>query len=178
MSRDLKTIMAEAEKGDELALIELATAYFNGEVNGRTEIGNGLECMEKAAKKGNPKIQHQCGVLYKELGLHETAFKWYMEAALNNHADSQAMVASYYYTDLAGEKDEKKAFKWAKLAYENGEECEAPTLLGVMYCLGRATKQDIIEGYKMLRIAASKGNETAAEYKAALEKDYPMLKKL
>ena len=178
MSEDLKSIIAEAEKGDEIALLNLASTYFSGEVNGQPDITNGLECMEKAAKQGNPKVQSQCADFYKELGLYDFAFKWYMEAALNGHAESQATIAGFYYTGITGEKDEKKAFLWANRAYENGEEAHAPALLGAMYIEGQVTKQDIIKGYKMLKLGASNGIEAAIEYKKMIENQIPQLKNL
>ena len=169
MSKKLEKLIEKANSGDVVALVELAQAYFKGEVNGYPESGKGMECVEKAARLGSPSVQNFCASLYKELGLHKKAFEWYMEAAKQNHPESQALVASYYFSGEGVDKDDKRAFEWAQKAHENGEKNVAPTLLGGMYIQGTVVESSYSKAYELFCIGAKNGNELAIQYKKQLE---------
>lgn len=169
MESKLEKIMKKANNGDAAALIKLAQAYFKGEVNGYPESGMAMQCLERVASHGSPSAQNLCATLYKDFGMHNKAFEWFMEAAKQNHPESQALVASYYYAGEGVDKDEKQAFEWAQKAYKNGENNVAPTLLGGMYLQGTVVEADYALAYKMFCLGAKNGNKLAAQYKNQLE---------
>lgn len=178
MAKNFKELIAKADRGDLSAQLELALAYFEGEVNGETQLSEGCKYLDMAASGGNPKVQCVCAGVYKAAGFHSIAFGWYKKSAEKGHAESQAMLANYYFTGEAGKKDDLEALRWAEKAYNGGEYKESCMILGVLYLQGKVVKADGIKAYKMFKKAMQNGNELAEDMVKKMEMQFPQLRKL
>ncbi len=168
----------KADSGDTMAQLNLAQAYFNGDVSGSTELSNGMKYMAMAASSGNSTIQHMYASMLSNLSMDNEAFIWYEKAAKNNNPDSQAKLSLCYFTGTGTSKNDQLALKWAKNAMDNGEEKESGFILGVLYLQGKVVKTDAVQAYRMFKKSALLGNDDAFDAMVDLEKHFPQLKKL
>lgn len=171
-------IIKSAEEGNVEAQIELSLAYFSGDVSGKTEFGEALTWMEKAANSGSSKAQFAAAKMYKQLGITGTAIKWLEKAANNGVKFAEAELSQYYYSGTYVEKDEGKAYIYAKRAFEKGEEDIAPIVLGLLYLSGNIVESDAAQAYKMFKLSALNGNETARGFVKRMQEEVPELRNL
>ena len=176
--KNYREMIRKANGGDSIAQLNLAYAYFNGEVNGFQEIGEGLKYLEMAAKKGNPEIQRMYANFLADAGLDNEAFEWFEKAASQGDVESQVKLASSYFVGSGVEKNDKEAFLWAQKAFDNGDRDQACCLLGILYLQGKAVSTDALAAYRLFKIGAENGNEQANDFKKQMEAEYPQLKKM
>ena len=168
----------KADNGDTLAQLNLAEAYFNGDVSGSPELGNGMHYMGMAASSGNAKIQHMYASMLAKLGLEEQAFMWYEKAALNDCPESQAKLSLCYYNGTCTSKNDKLALKWAQQAYKNGDKIESCYVLGFLYLEGNVVRSDAVQAYKMFKEAAMNGDEDSINIIRKLDEQFPQLRRM
>ena len=168
----------KADNGDTMAQLNLAQAYFSGDVTGSSELGSGMHYMEMAANSGNTTIQHMYASMLSKLGLEDQAFAWYEKAANRNHAESQAKLALCYFSGAGTSKNDRLALMWAQKAFANGDENEACFILGVLHLQGKVVKTDGVQAYKMFKKAALNGHDDAFDAMVKLEREFPQLTKL
>lgn len=177
MSTDFKELKRKADSGDVISQMDLALSYLQGDVNGYSELSEGIKYMEMAASSGIPKIQCICADAYNSAGMYQPAFSWYQKAAEQGDAQSQAMLAKYYFAGAGTEKNDAKAFNLAKMAYQNGDRSESCVVMGILYLQGKVVSSDGLQAYKMFKLASQSGNEEATEFKLKMEAEFPELKR-
>ncbi len=171
-------IIKSAEAGDVEAQMELSLAYFSGDVNGKSEFGEALTWMERAANSGSVKAQFAAAKMYEQLGITGTAIKWLEKAANNGAKLAEAELSQYYYSGVHVAKDEEKAYMYAKRAFQKGEETLAPLVLGLLYLSGNVVESDGLQAYKMFKLSALNGNETARGFVKRMQEDVPELRNM
>ena len=88
------------------------------------------------------------------------AYKEFLEAAKEGHADSQFNVALMYEQGIGVGKDEKEAVLWYGKAASQGN-AAAQFNLGVLYENGRGTKIDFAKANEWYRKASAQGDALA-----------------
>jgi uncharacterized protein len=88
------------------------------------------------------------------------AYKAFLAAAKEGHADSQFNVASMYEQGIGVGKDEKEAVVWYDKAASQGS-AAAQFNLGVLYENGRGTKIDFAKANEWYRKASVQGDALA-----------------
>lgn len=177
-----------AKLGNKLAFSILGYYYENGladlEINyikaerfytesiRNTDIGISLIRLSFLKQYGRPNIiiNHILSNEYKKrankLG-SDISLAWIKQLADCHHTPSMFIMASSYYNGLGVEKSKNTAFKYAKIAAENGH-AGAQNLIGMIYYEGT----DIIEKDKELALRwykkSAKSNEAAAFYNIAM----------
>ena len=74
-----------------------------------------------------------------------------------------------YSTGKGVRQDHKEAFKWNKLAAEQGV-AKAQSNLGADYASGEGVARDYVQAYKWFDIAGANGNEEARRNRDVLKK--------
>ena len=171
MEDDFENLIRKATLGDKPAQVELAIAYFKGDVTGYRDVKKCVYWLEKTAKNANPEELYSLADVLNELEIYDKAFYWYEKAAQRGHLLSQSMLAKYYYAGKFVEKNEKKCLELASKAFKNNELVEAPFILAYMYLEGNVVKNDVGRAYKFLVVAADNGNEVAREMKEKIEQE-------
>jgi hypothetical protein len=105
------------------------------------------------------------GLAAYERAAYETAFKEFMEAAEQGHAEAQFYLGLMYLEGIGVLKNYAEAFKWFRMAAEQGH-AGAQTSLGAMYASGRGVPRDYVMSYMWANLAASQGEETASELRS------------
>lgn len=86
--------------------------------------------------------------------------------ARQGNSKCQAWLAQYYTGEIEGVKqDYKMAFEWAKRAFENGEQIEAPFVLALCLFNGQGIDKNNDLGYQCLCVAVQNGNKLARNFK-------------
>lgn len=101
---------------------------------------------------------------------YKEAFKWWLLAAEQGHADAQYGLGECYYFGNGVDKDFSEAVKWWLLAAEQGD-AYAQNFLGRCYENGRGVDKDLNEAIKWYRKAAEQGHESAKNRLKALSVD-------
>jgi len=100
--------------------------------------------------------------LHKSGNVQE-AFKYYMYAAEQGHADAQACVGAGYFTGECGETDYEEALKWVHKSVEQ-ESANGQYLLAIAHYEGYGVPKDEKEAMKLLKLSAEQGGEHAQQY--------------
>ena len=167
----LKTVRANAEKGNAAAMNILGDFYFNGDHVGK-DYGKAINWYKKAAEKGNSAAMCNLGVCY-QYGLGASindenfalAIEWYKKAAEKGYARAQYHLGNCYENlkiddkikdkatrDALAAKHREQAFPWYKKAAENGYAL-------AQYKLARyyEWKKNTAEAVKWYKAAAEQG---------------------
>ncbi|CAB4396319.1 unnamed protein product [Rhizophagus irregularis] len=152
-----------AENGEEVAIYNLATSYYNGKGTEKNLV-KAFYWYQKAAENGDKEAQFNLGVCYEngegtEKNL-EKAFYWYQKAAENGYIDVMAYLAGCYCDGEGTEKNLEKAFYWYQKAAENGDK-EAQFNLGVCYEEGIGIEKDEVKASYWYQKAAQQGFSNA-----------------
>lgn len=102
----------------------------------------------------------QAGIKAYQANNLPLAYKEFLTAAKDGHADSQFNVALMYEQGIGVSKDEKEAVVWygKSAAYGNAA---AQFNLGVLYENGRGTKIDYVKANELYRKASAQGDPLA-----------------
>jgi TPR repeat protein len=123
-----------------------------GEEKGKTE----------AEEKGNPKgLAHfEAGIAAYQANDLPLAYKEFLAAAKEGHADSQFNLALMYEKGIGTGKDEKESVVWYGKSAAQGN-AAAQFNLGVLYENGRGTKVDFAKANQWYRKASVQGDPLA-----------------
>lgn len=174
LKADAKTIMAQAEEGNDLAMFFLARAYEEGRWgmqkneeeaakwyekaythNRRSEYFK-LGYFEKALETGcmaAKVFDLQVKTMQKNIENPKGAWQTFLDGSKEGESEASLMVSSVYYhgSDFFGvECDPESAFEYASLAAKQG--CaEARAMLGWMYVKGLGVEKDEQKGLDIIR---------------------------
>ncbi|MSR42744.1 MAG: hypothetical protein EXS19_01755 [Pedosphaera sp.] len=116
--------------------------------------------LSAKAVAGQPWAAYNLGLAYQQGRAgkpdHDRAEKWYLEAAKQGHAPSQANLAYLYDNGLAGPADPTKALEWYARAAKQGHPY-AQYYLGKKYQTGSGTVPDPKLARQFLQKAAEQG---------------------
>src|SRR6267142_1237191 len=85
-----------------------------------------FEALKTEAKKGDPKAQYECGLIYNygRLGVPKDsreAFRWFLKAGEQGHAQAQCFTAACYYLGIGVAEDTAQTINWLRKAGEQGD---------------------------------------------------------
>ena len=146
-----------AEKGHPLAQLNMGVASHFG-IGGEPDDVKAMEWYLKSADQGNIDALHNIGMMYfggEGVDPDEEKGAEYLRlAAEKGQADSCRKLSSYYR-----DKDDKKAFEYAKKAVEYGS--IGYTTLALLYAQGIGVEKDERKGAELMRVAADRGDPSA-----------------
>jgi len=102
----------------------------------------------------------QAGIKAYQANNLPLAYKEFLTAAKDGHADSQFNVALMYEQGIGVSKDEKEAVVWYGKSAAHGN-AAAQFNLGVLYENGRGTKIDYVKANELYRKASAQGDPLA-----------------
>lgn len=102
----------------------------------------------------------QAGITAYQANNLPLAYKEFLTAAKDGHADSQFNVALMYEQGIGVSKDEKEAVVWYGKSAAQGN-AAAQFNLGVLYENGRGTKIDYVKANELYRKASAQGDPLA-----------------
>jgi uncharacterized protein len=114
--------------------------------------------VTQAQAQGNANFE--AGIAAYQANDLPLAYKAFLAAAKEGHADSQFNVASMYERGIGVGKDEKEAVIWYGKAASQGS-AAAQFNLGVLYENGRGTPVDFAKANEMYRKASVQGDALA-----------------
>jgi len=96
----------------------------------------------------------------------KAAGDWFSKAAQNGSVAGELRLAAFYRDGAKGcPRDMALAAQWYRKAAEQGD-VTAQGILGVLYSYGQGVKQDYVEAYFWLDVAASAAGPEQAHYAA------------
>ena len=135
-SKQTAELRKKAEAGDTHAQRELATAYLNGEVDGKSNSAEAMIWWHKAAELGHAKSQSILGAryLYGFDGPKDTsrAVEFLRKAAVQGWDIAQRYLGNIYFYGNGVPRDYIEAAEWYRLAADQGD-ATAQSNLGLMY---------------------------------------------
>jgi TPR repeat protein len=121
----LKSLLADAEKGDVTAQFLLGYMYAEGQGVAQN-YQEAINWYAKAAAQGHVESQVTLGTMYSEGQVvprdRQQAIKWYSMTAQQGNADVQILLAMVYADGEGGRDDHVEAYKWFLLAESNGKD--------------------------------------------------------
>jgi uncharacterized protein len=118
------------------------------------------EVQDNGKKKPNVIANFEAGIAAYQSNDLPLAYKKFLEAAKEGHADSQFNVALMYEKGIGVSKDEKEAVVWYGKAASQGN-AAAQFNLGVLYENGSGTKVDFAKANEWYRKASVQGDALA-----------------
>ena len=124
----------------------------------RGDYATAFRLMKPFAEKGDPKAQHNLGVMY-DYGRgvpqnYTEAMKWYRKAAEQGFPDSQHNLGVMYEKGQGVPQNFTEAAKWYRRAAEQGLP-ESQVNLGMLYYNGQGVPQDYVLAHMWLSLASS-----------------------
>jgi len=116
--------------------------------------------MVEAHAQAKDNANFEAGVVAYQANDLPLAYKKFLAAAKEGHADSQFNVALMYERGIGVGKDEKEAVVWYGKAASQGN-AAAQFNLGVLYENGRGTKIDFVKANEWYRKASVQGDALA-----------------
>lgn len=128
-----------------------------------------------AASRDYAPAQNELGKIYQFglLGIDQDskqALQWYLKAASpdpnrtnsgeKGYAPAQQNVGTIYLVGDGVQKNSKEAFKWFKIAAEQGN-VESQFQLGLLYYNGEGVKKDVKEAFRWFKMAAAQDHPKA-----------------
>lgn len=110
--------------------------------------------------QANENANFEAGIAAYQANDLPLAYKKFLAAAKEGHADSQFNVALMYERGIGVSKDEKEAVVWYGKAASQGS-AAAQFNLGVLYENGRGTKIDFAKANELYRKASVQGDALA-----------------
>ncbi len=121
---------------------------------------SGAEMLAQVGANASAVAHFEAGVAAYESNDAPRAFKEFLAAAKEGHADSQFNLALMYERGIGVGKDEKQALAWYDKSATQGN-AAAQFNLGVFYENGRGTKIDYAKANKWYRSASAQGDALA-----------------
>jgi len=116
--------------------------------------------MEEAHAQTKGKAHFEAGVVATQANNMPLAYKEFLAAAKEGHADSQFNLGVMYEQGIGTGKNEKEAFFWYGKSASQGN-AAAQFNLGVLYENGRGTKIDFVKANELYRKASVQGDGLA-----------------
>lgn len=159
----LARILPMARKGDALAQIAVAEAYFHGRGTA-TNRAAAVRWYRSAAEADDPDAQASLGLcLLRGYGCERDpaeAVKWYSKAAAHGNLGGMNDLAFCHLHGLGVEKDEEKGFQLAMKAAVRGH-AASQTLVGECYLEGCGVERSVERAEIWLYRAARQDNKRA-----------------
>ncbi len=143
-----------AEQNDSDAQANLAAMYLQGHKQA-------ISWIDKAATQGQSYAQYLLGQIYASEEDEDKFLYWCLQAAEQNHIQSQMEVAVFYESQDE-EESKKQAFYWYQRAAEQGH-TDAFYCIAGMFLSGEGVHQDDKQALDCLNKAAHQGNVDAQE---------------
>jgi len=121
------------------------------------------ELLQQRAESGDPGAQMTLAILLDNRGMHDHALNWLRQAAQNGYAEAQYALGARLLVARAAPFAPDEGAKWVSAAANQGMP-EALSLLAVLATMANQW----IEATNLLRAAASRGDERAAQQVALL----------
>ena len=114
-------LVANAEKGDAAAQVELGILYYEGLADSRRpNYAKALEWFQRAADQGDAKAQDRIGLMYYSgKGVPQDfaqAAHWYQLAAQGGNYHARLQLSDMYQRGLGVPRDLSESRKWARQA--------------------------------------------------------------
>jgi tetratricopeptide (TPR) repeat protein len=114
-------LVANAEKGDAAAQVELGILYYEGLADSRRpDYAKALEWFQRAADQGDAKAQDRIGLMYYSgKGVPQDfaqAAHWYQLAAQGGNYHARLQLSDMYQRGLGVPRDLSESRKWARQA--------------------------------------------------------------
>ena len=155
-----KCFKMAADKGDALAMANLAVMYLKGEGTNRDERKT-IEYLIKASDGGNLQAHLILGSYYSTGEIvtkdEKKAFMYYERAAKMNDSDGLLKLGICYKDGKGTALDKEKAFEMIKKAAQK-ENLSAKLQLALMYKDGVGVKQNVEETIRILNVIAEKSD--------------------
>lgn len=163
-------------EGDGLAYNNIGCFYQDGD-GVEQDYRKAFEYFLKAANMGNPAGQGNLAYCFGiGQGVEENLVKaldWYIKAADAGNAIAQNSAGRYFYFGIDGvRQDYAQAYKYLKMAYDNGEG-DAADLLGNCYANGLGTNKNIYLAESMYTQYIQQGNRETEYDLASLYIKWP-----
>lgn len=144
----------------------LGMSYLSGAGVSKNEY-KAFGFYKKAADAGHSESQYIISNMYKNgVGIKKNSdkfFFWLQKSAENGYLEAQNNLGSIFDTGAHRISINKAAAaKWYSLAAEQGDNL-AQCNLAVLYLRGDGIKQNIDEGFRLLKLSAASGNEAARQ---------------
>ena len=172
-SEQVRLLTAASDLGDVEAQVYLGrykiwSIYSSPPDEAKLQVQDGIQLLMSSSSNGNADAMYElCRYYEYEHKLH-VAHDWAHKAALLNHSDAQAVVASHHYYGYAGlDKNAKVAFQWAM----KSDSAVAMLLRGRCYQKGLGVDQDLDVALKYYQQASFYG-EPYLGLARYLAKDY------
>ncbi|MBR2672808.1 MAG: SEL1-like repeat protein [Oscillospiraceae bacterium] len=110
---------AEAEKGDESAMLELAEWYSNGK-NLRPNMEAARIWASQAYEMNSWRAPHQMGVILERQGDPRGAIEWFRKGAEEDDSNAQYKLATYILEGKYTERNLDEAFELLRQVYNEG----------------------------------------------------------
>ena len=116
--------------------------------------------LGKIATKGDPTAQYRLAQNYAKRHNWTRAFRWFLAAAKNGHAEAQNQVGHYYAHGTKVDLDRRKSFKWFLKSAKQGN-VNSQVEVAYNYKKGLGTPRDLEQAFKWYYLAASHGDAEA-----------------
>jgi len=116
--------------------------------------------IDYASAQTKGKAHFDAGIIATQTNNMPLAFKEFLAAAKEGHADSQFNLGVMYEQGVGVSKNEKEAFFWYNKSASQGN-APAQFNLGVLYENGRGTKIDFVKANELYRKASVQGDGLA-----------------
>ena len=174
LPKALALYLLAAERGDTEAQFIVGGMYFQG-IGTEKNQKEAFKWLYKAALHGestpqSQKLLGQAFLLGNVVPKNYTeSVQWYQRAAESGDHDAQNELAFLYYVGRGVEQNFKTSFTWFEKAAEGGL-AVAQYNVGIMWYTGNGVeKQDLIQAYTWLSLAAANGHQDAAAASKYLE---------
>ena len=153
-----------AEKGDRVALKELASMYFENIYLPRDNV-KGLQLITKLANTGDAYGLLLLGNIYASPLFDATkdlpkAVGYYLKSAARGNTNAMLSMGGAYYNAFGVEKNDTKAWEWF-LKSANMGNTTAMELIGAFYLKGLIVNQDNKKAFEWYKKSADKGSTDA-----------------
>ncbi|AUV58981.1 sel1-like repeat-containing protein [Bandra megavirus] len=150
IQKAIKWITKSANQNNKYGLINLARFYEDGD-GVLPDINKAIQLLEQATCQNFSKAQFYLGkiYMYTDPPNYKLAFKYYQQAANQNHTHAQYGLAIFYKTGTCVLKDYQMAIYWLTLAVNQGLNI-AKIKLAEMYKQGTYVEQDYFKSFELL----------------------------
>ncbi len=174
LPKALALYLMAAERGDTEAQFIVGGMFFQG-IGTEKNQKEAFKWLYKAAINGestpqSQKLLGQAFLLGNVVPKNYTeSIQWYQRASESGDHDAQNELAFLYYVGRGVPQNFKTSFKWFEKAAEGGL-AVAQYNVGIMWYTGNGVeKQDLIQAYTWLSLAAANGHQDASAASKYLE---------
>jgi uncharacterized protein len=158
-----------AEQGDRMAQGQLGRLLSSEEAT-PDDLEEAMDWCRKAVEAGEATAAHTLGCIYRDLGKHREAYRWYERSHSLGDLESLLEIGLSLLFGIGVRKDESAAFDAFRMlsrrkpccdASERGIE-DAHYWMGVCYLSGSGVRRSLAKARECLEIADRDGDHEAA----------------